>query len=263
MKTGIIAIKLREEKIIDVVVAKRGRRTRLSHRQRAITLNNPTPDQPAPAAWASSFPVATRLWHGRHRSRATLLTACAQRLWPRLPSVEYADDLAAESGLPPWMSGPTWTRRSEIDLPEPEGDEDELNSGHSAALSIAAARDFATSNHGPQRPASASFIRDDDELFIITARGKQHRRLRYQHHRPQHPRRENNESMKTTNSSSSNARHGTETRPISWRKRGRRPQANKIAFSHAPAWEQVLMSRVCHLLASSDFSVLPARRTAK
>lgn len=187
MKTGIIAIKLREgDELVDVVVAKSGDELVLAT-AKGMAIRFKQSDA-RPMGRNSSGVKGIKLSAGDSvvgmvvaDPDATLLTACANGYGKRTP---FGPNLEADvSG-----NGESHAEATDMDddtdhdIEQPELDDEEsseseegeLNSGHSYRTQHRGGkglRDIKTTDRNGPAIGIVS-IRDDDELFIITARGK-------------------------------------------------------------------------------------------
>jgi DNA gyrase subunit A len=188
MKTGIIAIKLREgDELVDVVVAKSGDELVLAT-AKGMAIRFKQSDA-RPMGRNSSGVKGIKLTSGDAvvgmvvaDPSATLLTACANGYGKRTPfGPNLEADLTAENGQSAEETEsdedatdhdiePTESEGEEI----LEGEEGELTSGHSYRTQRRGGkglRDIKTSDRNGPAIGIVS-IRDEDELFMITARGK-------------------------------------------------------------------------------------------
>jgi len=189
MKTGIIAIKLREgDELVDVVVAKPGDELVLAT-AKGMAIRFKQSDA-RPMGRNSSGVKGIKLTSGDlvvgmvvADPAATLLTACANGFGKRTPfGPNLQTDLAGEGDT---VVEETETDEEiidhEVEQPEMEGEEaregeeeGELTSGHCYRTQRRGGKGLrdvkTTERNGPA--IGIVSIRDDDELFIITARGK-------------------------------------------------------------------------------------------
>ncbi|MGD0655407.1 MAG: DNA gyrase subunit A [Thermoguttaceae bacterium] len=188
MKTGIIAIKLREgDELVDVVVAKPGDELVLAT-AKGMAIRFKQSDA-RPVGRNSSGVKGIRLTAGDSvvgmvvtDPEATLLTACANGYGKRTP---FGPNLETDQGGEGEPAGEEIesdedTPEHEDEQPETEGEESreseegELTSGHCYRTQRRGGkglRDVKTSDRNGPAIGIVS-VRDEDELFIITARGK-------------------------------------------------------------------------------------------
>ncbi|MGD0383591.1 MAG: DNA gyrase subunit A [Thermoguttaceae bacterium] len=188
MKTGIIAIKLREgDELVDVVVAKPGNELVLAT-AKGMAIRFKQSDA-RPVGRNSSGVKGIRLTAGDSvvgmvvaDPEATLLTACANGYGKRTP---FGPNLETETGAEAETAGEEIesdedAAELEDQQPETEGEEsreseeEELTSGHCYRTQRRGGkglRDVKTSERNGPAIGIVS-VRDEDELFMITARGK-------------------------------------------------------------------------------------------
>ena len=191
MKTGIIAIKLREgDELVDVVVAKPGDELVLATANgMAIRFKQ---SDARPMGRNSSGVKGIRLTAGDAvvgmvvaDPEATLLTACANGYGKRTP---FGPNLVAgpeDDAAPREIETDEEAADNETEQPEADGDdardienarddEEELNSAHSYRTQRRGGKGLrdvkASERNGPA--IGIVSVRDEDELFMITAHGK-------------------------------------------------------------------------------------------
>jgi DNA gyrase subunit A len=188
MKTGIIAIKLREgDELVDVVVAKSGDELVLAT-AKGMAIRFKQSDA-RPMGRNSSGVKGIKLTSGDSvvgmvvaDPEATLLTACANGYGKRTPfGPNLETDLAEESAtVVEETESDEAMVEHEIEQPETEGEEaregedEELTSGHCYRTQRRGGkglRDVKTTDRNGPAIGIVS-VRDEDELFMITARGK-------------------------------------------------------------------------------------------
>ena len=187
MKTGIIAIKLREgDELVDVVVAKTGDELVLAT-AKGMAIRFKQSDA-RPVGRNSSGVKGIRLTSGDSvvgmvvaDPEATLLTACANGYGKRTPFGPNLETDVAEEGTTVVEETETDddVAERETEQPETEGEdvregEEELTSGHSYRTQRRGGkglRDVKTSERNGPAIGIVS-VRDEDELFMITAHGK-------------------------------------------------------------------------------------------
>jgi DNA gyrase subunit A len=188
MKTGIIAIKLREgDELVDVAVAKPGDELVLAT-SKGMAIRFKQSDA-RPMGRNSSGVKGIKLTAGDSvvgmvvaDPQATLLTACANGYGKRTP---FGPNLESESGAEEERAGEgpesdedpiereTGSHDAE-ELEPAESEEEELASGHCYRTQRRGGKGLrdikASERNGPA--IGIVSVRDDDELFMITARGK-------------------------------------------------------------------------------------------
>jgi DNA gyrase subunit A len=188
MKTGIIAIKLREgDELVDVVVAKPGDELVLAT-AKGMAIRFKQSDA-RPVGRNSSGVKGIRLTAGDSvvgmvvaDPEATLLTACANGYGKRTPFGPNLETVQGGEAEPAGeeIESDEDAAEHEDEQPETEGEEsreseeEELTSGHCYRTQRRGGkglRDVKTSDRNGPAIGIVS-VRDEDELFIITARGK-------------------------------------------------------------------------------------------
>jgi DNA gyrase subunit A len=188
MKTGIIAIKLREgDELVDVVVAKRGDELVLATANgMAIRFKQ---SDARPMGRNSSGVKGIKLTAGDRvvgmvvaDPEATLLTACANGYGKRTPFGPNLEAQLAEDGtaVVEETESDEDIDEHEVEQPEAEGEEardgeeGELTSGHCYRTQRRGGKGLrdvkTTERNGPA--IGIVSVRDEDELFMITAHGK-------------------------------------------------------------------------------------------
>ncbi len=181
MKTGIIAIKLREgDELVDVVVAKTGDELVLAT-AKGMAIRFKQSDA-RPMGRNSSGVKGIKLTAGDSvvgmvvtDPEATLLTACANGYGKRTPFGPNLEIDLAEEGTTVVEETEMDEETAEHDAEQPEAEgEEELASGHCYRTQRRGGkglRDVKTSERNGPAIGIVS-VRDEDELFMITARGK-------------------------------------------------------------------------------------------
>ncbi len=188
MKTGIIAIKLREgDELVNVVVAKTGDELVLAT-AKGMAIRFKQSDA-RPMGRNSSGVKGIKLTSGDlvvgmvvADPEATLLTACANGYGKRTPFGPNLESNLAEEGTTVVEESESDEDADEHEVEQPEaegeeareGEEEELTSGHCYRTQRRGGKGLrdvkTTERNGPA--IGIVSVRDEDELFIITARGK-------------------------------------------------------------------------------------------